>query len=162
MLSGLCSQPCRVGYRDTLMCPSRLISLLTALAFHVPKTRRKSARFRVGTCPYPVITAGHSFSVPAARIAVFLAVHLPMRQRYGFTEVPLSHARGSGPGSVSSTPGSLRPCAPIAREQPDPYLWFGPVSIFGLLPITVFISSSRVLTLLTSLALPPPLMLAAR
>lgn len=33
--------------------------------------------------------------------------------------------------------------------------WFRPVSIFGLLPITVFINSSHVLTLLTSLALLP-------
>ncbi|MGO0476906.1 hypothetical protein ACTMJH_23315, partial [Escherichia coli] len=32
---------------------------------------------------------------------------------------------------------------------------FRPVSIFGLLPITVFINSSHVLTLLTSLALLP-------
>ncbi|EPD4715803.1 hypothetical protein ACSAIP_003097, partial [Escherichia coli] len=42
------------------------------------------------------------------------------------------------------------------EKQPDPIpFWFRPVSIFGLLPITVFINSSHVLTLLTSLVLLP-------
>jgi hypothetical protein len=47
-------------------------------------------------------------------------------------------------------------CSGGPLEQPDlvPF-WFRPFSIFGLLPITVFINSSHVLTLLTSLAIQP-------
>lgn len=47
-------------------------------------------------------------------------------------------------------------CSGGPVEQPDlvPF-WFRPFSIFGLLPITVFINSSHVLTLLTSLVIQP-------
>ncbi|EBM4266517.1 hypothetical protein DZF45_08955 [Salmonella enterica] len=48
-----------------------------------------------------------------APLTVFLAVHLPVRQRYGFTRFRLTY-RGSG-RVLSLHRGSLRPCAPCAR-----------------------------------------------
>ncbi len=150
---------CRVGYRGhTDVCIHLADILLTALQLFMQlKTRRKSARFRVGEpAPYP----GHynrAFAFPSssARTAYSVPYGSPAcKAAIRVYQVPLNIQRVRA-GSVSS-PGSLRPCAPCARgSNRTPYLWFRPVSIFGLLPITVFINSSHVLTLLTSLALLP-------
>lgn len=78
-----------------------------------------------------------------------------IRQRYGFTRFRLTYKRSGRALSIHRR--SQCPCAPGGPvEQPDlvPF-WFRPSSIFGLLPITVFINSSHVLTLLTSLAIQP-------
>lgn len=83
-----------------------------------------------------------------APLTVFLAVHLPVRQRYGFTRFRL--------GFCLFTGGLCAHVLPVREVATGPRtFWFRPVSIFGLLPITVFINSSHVLTLLTSLALLP-------
>lgn len=141
------------------MCIHLADILLTALQFFMQlKTRRKSARFRVGNLPrIPAITAGHLlFPSSSARTADSVPYGSPaFEAAIRVYQVPLNIQKVRT-GSVSSPEVFVPMCSPCAGEQPDPVpFWFRPVSIFGLLPITVFINSSHVLTLLTSLALLP-------
>src|SRR5699024_10329595 len=79
---------------------------------------------RRGTCPVSrLLQPGIRFFRPPlpAPLTVFLAVHLPVRQRYGFTRFRLTY-RGSG-RVLSLHRGALRPCAPCARgSNRTPYL----------------------------------------
>ncbi len=149
---------CRVGIVDTLMCVFiSLISFDCFTAFHAIKDQTEVCPLsRREPAPYPgYYSRAFAFPSSSARTANSVPCGSPACEAaIRVYQVPLNIQRVRA-GSVSS-PGSLRPCAPCARgSNRTPYLWFRPVSIFGLLPITVFINSSHVLTLLTSLALLP-------
>lgn len=78
----------------------------------------------------------------------------PEGQRYGFTVFRV--VRMNGLGSASSPVACLSVLLHYLRSSPRyiPF-WVRPVSAFGLLTITTFISSSDSLTLPSSLAPPP-------
>ena len=126
MLSSLWCASLSGGVSWTLMCIHLADILLTVLQLFMQlKTRRKSARFRVGE-PGPVSRSLQPgicfFRPPAARTAYSVpTVHLSVRQRYGFTRVPLNIQRERA-GSVSS-PGVSAPMCPCARgSNRTPYL----------------------------------------
>lgn len=119
-------QPVGWGIVDTLMCVFiSLISFDCFTAFHAIKDQTEVCPLsRRGTCPVSrLLQPGIRFFRPPlpAPLTVFLAVHLPVRQRYGFTRFRLTY-RGSG-RVLSLHRGSLRPCAPCARgSNRTPYL----------------------------------------
>lgn len=96
---------------------------------------------------FPFSSARNANSVPYGSPAIPAAIRV--------YQVPFNIQKVRA-GSVSPPEISVSMCSGCPVEQPDlvPF-WFRPSSIFGLLPITVFINSSHVLTLLTSLAIKP-------
>lgn len=108
--------------------------------------------------PVRPITRRHSLSpLSFTRISISVPCGSLARcsgREYGFTVFRTSYTNSVDP---AFPPVMFCPCARSTySSNPSPTFWSKPVSIFGLLKITRFISSSLMLVLLSSLAPRPP------